>query len=400
VNRDLIGRLTYIANIRLPTEKAHGLQIVRMCEAWQALGIRTTLVHPARRQSAALRDVEPMAYYRVRSPFAVHTLRNLDVVRLEPWMPSRLYPAAHFAHAWHWARRAVRIAATRAPADLYFTRDITVARALIGRGLPAVLELHQLPQRWSLRLLRHVAAAPALRLLVTVTRLLREDVEARGIRLPRSLVWPDAVDLAAYDAAIPETRTADRRPVVLYTGHLFPEKGVGTLIDAALELAGVSVVIAGGMPGDVRAWRERVGVRAGGGTVELLGHLEPRRIAGLQKAADVLVLPNSGRHRHSARETSPMKLFEYMAAGRPIVASDLPAIREVLTHDVNAWLVRPDDPEALASGIRTLLDDPARGARLARQARADVERFSWRRRAEEIVAAAGGRVPGPRETVC
>jgi glycosyltransferase involved in cell wall biosynthesis len=97
----------------------------------------------------------------------------------------------------------------------------------------------------------------------------------------------------------------------------------------------------------------------------------------------VLVLPNPAS-AISTRFTSPLKLFEYMAAGRPIVASDLPSIREVLRHEENALLVEPGNPSALAAGVRRLLDDRALADRLSSAALADVQDYSWNRRAERL----------------
>jgi glycosyltransferase involved in cell wall biosynthesis len=77
-------------------------------------------------------------------------------------------------------------------------------------------------------------------------------------------------------------------------------------------------------------------------------------------------------------------MFEYMAAGRPIVSSDLPPIRDVLVHDVNAMLVPPGDAVALAAAVDALAGDPARAARLAQRAQSDVEQYSWDRRAERL----------------
>ena len=82
--------------------------------------------------------------------------------------------------------------------------------------------------------------------------------------------------------------------------------------------------------------------------------------------------------------TSPLKLFEYMAAGRAIAASDLPSIREILTDGENALLVKPGDPNALAAAIRTLINDGDLAQRLARAARTDVTRYTWTRRAERL----------------
>jgi glycosyltransferase involved in cell wall biosynthesis len=122
--------------------------------------------------------------------------------------------------------------------------------------------------------------------------------------------------------------------------------------------------------------------------VEFTGHVAPSKVAEVLRRATILVLPNPAS-AISTDFTSPLKLFEYMAAGRPIVSSDLPAIREVLRHDVNALLVAPGDPGALAEGIRRLVTDRVLAARLARQALDDVKQYTWERRAERLEALFG-----------
>ena len=109
----------------------------------------------------------------------------------------------------------------------------------------------------------------------------------------------------------------------------------------------------------------------------------PTEVADLLRGADVLVLPNPPS-AISTQFTSPLKLFEYMAVGRPIVASDLPAIREVLEDNVTALLVPGGDAAAIAAAVRRLIDDPALAARLARGAALAVRDYSWDRRAERI----------------
>ncbi len=392
-----VSSVTYIVNVRLPTEKAHGLQLARMCEAFQRLHIRTALVHPARRQPQWLIGMNPLDFYSVRCQFAVHTLPNLDIVRTERWLPGGLFTVAHFAHSLLWAEYAVRHAPLLAPADFFVARDIPVAAALVRRGLPTVLELHRAPERWSLRLLKRVAENPFLRVIVTMTEALRQTLASRGIAITKTTALHDGVDLERYEGP-PETPWRVDQPIVLYTGHLFREKGIETLVEAARRLApDVEVKVAGGMPQHVDEWRRRV-AEHGPDNVEFMGYLPPERIPPLQKGADLLLLPNSGQHPHSARYTSPMKLFEYMAAGTPIVASDVPAIQEVLEHDANALFVPPDDAAALADAIRALLTDRARGERLARQAAIDVRQYSWDRRAGALARAAGYEMHAPPGT--
>jgi glycosyltransferase involved in cell wall biosynthesis len=218
---------------------------------------------------------------------------------------------------------------------------------------------------------------------VTITRALATDLSTRFGARDRVLVAPDGTRLPApVDAATTARRDA---PIATYAGHLYAWKGVDTLVAAAAFLPHVRVRIVGGMPGEpdearLRAQAEALGASA---RVEFVGYVPPPEVAAWLSRSDVLVLPNVDTSV-SARYTSPLKLFEYMAAGRPIVASRLPALEEVLTDGLNALLVPPGDPSALASAISRLVAEPPLAAALAARAKRDVADYSWARRAERL----------------
>ncbi len=197
-------------------------------------------------------------------------------------------------------------------------------------------------------------------------------------------VVPDGARLAAartFTWAGPRSE----RPIVAYAGHLYPWKGVDVLIEALALVPEVAGRIVGGHPRESDLARLTALAAARGLTsrVAFTGLLPPQDVAGALDDADILVLPNTATEV-SARYTSPLKLFEYLAAGRPIVASRLPALAEVLEDGVNALLVTPGDPQALADAIRQLAADPALARRLAERAFGDAGQYSWARRAERI----------------
>jgi glycosyltransferase involved in cell wall biosynthesis len=173
--------------------------------------------------------------------------------------------------------------------------------------------------------------------------------------------------------------------VVAYAGHLYPWKGVDVFIEALRDLRGVQGLIVGGHPLEpdlarVQELAARFGIAA---RTTFTGLVPPSEVGPLLLDARVLVLPNPASAT-SATYTSPLKLFEYMAAGRAIVASDLPAFREVLRDDGNALLVEPGNPHLLAMAIGRLLEHPELADRLARRAFEDVSAFTWDRRAERL----------------
>ncbi|HEX9015482.1 MAG TPA: glycosyltransferase family 4 protein, partial [Chloroflexota bacterium] len=218
-----------------------------------------------------------------------------------------------------------------------------------------------------------------------------KEYVSRGFPEQRVVVAPDAVDLARF-AGLPDRKTARRSlgmpeepKVICYTGHLYEWKGAHTLALASSYLPeGYLVYVVGGTSEDLEAYRGFLGAQ-GLERVRAVGHVPPNRVPAYLAAADALALPNSGRSETSSRHTSPMKLFEYMAAGRPIVASRLPSLLEVLRDGENALLVKPDDPEALAKGLVRAVTDRDLASRIAEVAREEVAAYSWDARAKTIL---------------
>ena len=170
------------------------------------------------------------------------------------------------------------------------------------------------------------------------------------------------------------------KKIALYIGRLDGWKGIETLCEAAHLLREDTVVaVIGGEPMQVEDLSAKYP------EVRFLGYRPYRELADNQAAADVLVLPNTGRDKVSVRFTSPLKLFTYLASGKPIVASDLPSIREVLDESM-AYFFTPDDPASLARGIVLALSDP-QAQEKARIARSEAKRYTWRARAERILRA-------------
>ena len=116
----------------------------------------------------------------------------------------------------------------------------------------------------------------------------------------------------------------------------------------------------------------------------ILGQKQYSEIPYYLKSADVLVLPNSGKSNISKEWTSPIKMFEYMASKKPIIASDLPSLREILNEN-NAVLVRSDDFKALVNGIKMALNNINFSAKISTQAFKDVKQYTWEKRANNII---------------
>jgi len=371
-------KIAYIADIRLPTERGHGMQIVEMCAAFASLGHQVVLIISAV-GTGTIQDIERS--YGIPVRFSLETIRTPKLLNL-----------GRFGFALRSILFAMKAKdrVFQGDYDAVYTRGDAVA-AWIGRsGRKVFYEIHDtrtgLFQRRALR--RSTG-------IVAISQGLKDHCVSAGIPGASIVVAADGVDASRFilqkskEQLRADLGLSQNEKLVTYTGHLYSWKGAQTLAQAApLFDSNARALLIGGNPAELEHFGTEFGSSktASGEPAVLLAGLKPYALMPLYlKAADILVLPNSAKEAISRLYTSPIKLFQYMAAGVPIVASDLPSIREVLDES-NAVLVEPDSPRALADGVNKLLADAELGQRLARKAQEDVKKYSWTNRAAVIVA--------------
>ncbi len=379
-------RLIYLSNARLPSEKGNTVQSMQQCEA---LGRRASVEfwHPFRHNVMSAGDL--FAFYGVAPTFTLRQLPSWDLPALRRLWPRLGFFTQSLSFSAGCALRLLRergaVVYTRDPFDLLWVPLLTAARV----APPVFFEDHdgflRRPSPLRRSLIRSLAG------VIVTTTAHAESYLAGGIAGERLLIAPNGV--APERLRLPARRTAGEIRRVLYVGNLFPWKGVYTLAEAVRSLPPeYALTLVGGSPEAAGPFRAFLAAQGLNGRVTLAGYVPPPEVASHLAAADILVLPNSARHPLSSTFTSPLKLFEYMATGRPIVAADVPAVAGILIHERNAILVKPDDAQALAEGIRTIGEDPALGARIAEQASRDVTPYSWEARTEKVMAFMDARL--------
>ncbi|MEW5983554.1 MAG: glycosyltransferase family 4 protein [Acidobacteriota bacterium] len=381
-------RILVLADIRFPLERANGVQTIETCHALARRGHDVRLV------------VRPDTFRPPRDPLTYYGLPPVASLRIEA-------PSLPATPAWRrpaYLLRIVRRSATAAEADVIVTRDLTIARVLLALRavvrVPVVYESHGYAPVVSAEMpsLVSTATAPTRTKLarlarreryvwrhaagyVTITEGLRLELESRFGPRSSVAVVPDGARVPANATVAREMSTP---PVVGYAGHLYPWKGLDVFLLALARLEAIRGLVIGGLAGEPDLDRVRtMAEKLAPGRVTFAGAVPPGEVAPLLRAADVLMLPNPAT-RISSSYTSPLKLFEYMASGRPIVASDLPALREVLRDGQNALLVEPGNPSRFADAILRIVRDAALARRLASAALAEVTNFTWDRRADRL----------------
>jgi glycosyltransferase involved in cell wall biosynthesis len=386
-------RILYLADIRFPLERANGIQSMETCHALARRGHAVTLI------------VRPDTHVPPRDPYAFYGLPRIEALTIELAPSAPVAAARRTAYLSYAAGRSIG----RARHDLIVTRDLGLASLLVrlprSARTPLVYEAHGIAAVVAAALpdlLTHAPAASPFKLrrlerrdarvwrdaegYVTITAGLATELTRRFGARDRIAVVPDGVRLQTIASVDAESQRDPAHAFTIgYAGHLYPWKGVDLVVEAVTAIPGARGLIVGGHDGEadlqrLRMSAERLDCAA---RITFTGALPPPDVASRLREADVLLLPNPAS-AISTSFTSPLKLFEYMASGKPIVASDLPAIREVLRDGDNALLVPPADPPALTAAIRRLMDDPALAEALASRARVDALEYTWDRRAERL----------------
>ncbi|MBN1918112.1 MAG: glycosyltransferase [Verrucomicrobia bacterium] len=378
IRRAIVRRLSYIAVARIPGSRAHSIQIAKTCEALARRLEQVELVTP-RLSGATRMSPEPDGVRLVR-------LRVPDFLPLGRWAPQWLMRLLFDVQSALFAVVALVRALSRRRVDFYYTRSPFVALAFATAfGGRVVLELHLPPRGRMRRALLRVCRWWGCR-FVAISDTLRGDV---ALALHSS---PDAIGMAhdghdpAFFGSAPDRGAIRARYglpgdgfAICYAGSVATigaAKGVRHLV-AAFQLAaieGATLVLAGVDEGAVGA--PLAGVRP-------LGLLAPVEVGSLLAACDAALLsfPDDPAY---ARAMSPLKLFEYLGAGLPMIAPDLPNLREVL-DDTCAVLVPLQDSGALAVAMRRLACEPALRRALSRAALQRGAAYTWDARAERLL---------------
>jgi glycosyltransferase involved in cell wall biosynthesis len=364
--------ILYVSLSYVPSRRASSVHVMRMCAAFARAGHRVRLVAKRSHEPTA-HNLDDFAFYGVEPSF------SLDKV---------VYPARRGGAIVFAGGLLDILLRHRREVDLVYARDVLGAAIAVELRLPTVLELHEVPQHPLIRVLvRRLVGHRSLRGLVAISRALLEDLRAEGMvaRHGRTVVAHDAAD----PVPIVERDRSFPGPRIGYIGNLYPGRGVELIFELAARSPNLEFEVIGGSIDDLKRWRSRPQPP----NLHLLGFAPPSSLAAAYQRFDVVLMPYARQGVRAAqvgsdtsRWASPMKMFEYMASGIPIVASDLPVLQEVLRHEHNSLIAAAGDVTAWQRAIQRLLDDRPFAQRLAQQARADLEAsYTWDARARSIV---------------
>lgn len=369
--------LYYIANARMPTEKAHGIQIAKMCEAFIEEGVDVTLVVPRRR-------TEPLSvqeFYGLRCPVKVVMIPAIDWYtggRFGYLISSLSFVFSYLAFIVWKKIRGEKFILYTVDTDNYSSSALAVF------GGPIFSEMHgSKPASLAQKILFSRAKG-----IIAINKIIVDELR---YNFPSSktgyLVEPNGVDLSkfSFSGSKKEAREKLGLPandrIVLYAGRFFAWKGLEILPKAAVLSPEVRWQTVGG---DEDNFKKLTGATIPS-NLFFAGDRPHGEMSLWFAAADALLVLGTVRDVQSYRYTSPMKLFEYMAARRPIIASNTPAIREIV-NESQVIFYEPDDSEGLARAVRYALSGSEKLGPMIEASAKRATTSSWRSRAQRIIA--------------
>lgn len=359
----VISRIGYVSASRVPSQDANAVHVVHMCDAFAGLGHEVTL-YAERGDGGSI-----VEHYGLQHRFRV------------------CFQSRRRHRLWLLQQRLCRGRAT--DTGVWFGRRPSSLSRLAVAGYATALELHHPPRtRKQFEALERLVLAPRFVGLVAISHSLRRELLSQLPELApeRVLVAHDAVRAQNFRA--PALRS-DERVRAVYCGNFHFGKGVDTIVTAAALVPHVAIDLIGGTVTQIEALREIAPAN-----VRFIGPLPHHEAQRRLTAYDVALAPYGGvvrgtktpAHESLAAWMSPLKIFEYMAAGLPIVTSDLPVLREILEPDRDALMTQPANAAALANAIHALAINPELRLRIARAAQSRLSTHSWENRAQAIVS--------------
>lgn len=357
--------IVYTTSAKVPSRAANAVQSLKMCDAFARLG------HGVRLHCRKGDDGDVFASYGLTARFTFEPM----AVRGPPGLRTLAFE--------HDVRRASR---RRPLPDLYFSRDVYALLAVATTGVPMILEVHRTMEGASVEqlALSWLLTQPSFRGVVVVSRAMGRWYQSVFSELDPIVEPGAAEEVAVVEGVAPPLRRGALQ--VGYVGHLYPGRGIEVIAELANRMPDVDVHVVGGDDADVARCRNDHALP----NLTFHGFVRHVELPRLTRSFDVLLAPYQDKvyvkgGAETAGVMSPLKLFEYMALGLPIVCSDLPVLREVLDDDV-AMLVPAAGVNGWSEAVAHLRDNPMVRARLGQQALARFRaRHTWTSRASRIL---------------
>lgn len=370
----MTNAIVYMSASVLPSTAANSVHVMKMSSAFARVGLNVTLI-------GLHENLNDFSSSELRQAYGVSDNFRIQLLPRKSLLNFKLrYALGILMGGWV------------PPSTTIYTRVPKIAALAARLGRKCVLELHYPPSFVNQVFVRYHLNAPSGGMIVVITETLKQRlVHMLGIEADKVIVAPDGADTFPYN--IQPALAHSERCRVGYLGHLYPGKGMEVIKELAPRFPQADFIIVGGTEEDLQRWKTETYDLE---NIRFIGRVDHAETLAWLRSFDIALLPNQRRVSASGgggdigRWTSPLKAFEYMAAGLPIIASDLENLREILIDGETAFLCPPTDVEIWDSALRRLITDPELRQQIGDKAkRVFEENYTWERRARMIMSHTG-----------
>lgn len=393
----------YVANLRLPNEFAIGLYVVKVAESMWKLGYESFLLYPKKTQPPTFPFADLRKYYRIDR--GLH-LRAFSVIEFAntPWIMETIWK--HLRHqfvTWSLLLQTMFFLISH-QVTIVETIDrelIFLLRLVTWWYYPKVIYDAHIGPKTSYEKLFDWLMRPRVDLFMVNCQAFKDFYLRKGIDSKKIIVLANGYEPDDFKQRLgtKELREKLELPknkfIIGYVGRLETfgvEKGVSLMLQAVKKLKEKKIPIAalavGGPEELIKKYQKLTAkLNLSGKEAIFHSHIEPYHVPEFLLACDVLCMLYP-KVDHYYDKMSPLKMIEYMAAGKPIIASDLPSITQVL-NDEMVYFVRPGNRKALEQAILSIWKNPQEARKKAKKAHQFVQRFSWEKRQKRIFKKLG-----------
>lgn len=376
-------KLLYLHNVHIESTAANLVQVISMCNAFSQAGYLVTLVLGSR----SMDETSGRAFLDQR--FSLDNRVQLCFIRRR--FPQKIQKHVSFLYLGRIIRRI--------NPDLLFVRDPRFFKAALHSRRPVILELHHIRMHIGNRILNHVFERWILKgaqkkqciKVVAVSHALSDFWIKKGIAGDKIMALHDGFSPELFGQELPREaarKTLDLpmdRKIVVYSGNLQPNRGIEYILQLADYFHDVLFLLVGGDP-DRKKYYERVCFERHISNIQLVGHQPHNQVPVYLQAADILLAMWSDQVP-TIQYCSPLKVFEYLMAGIPMVVPGYPTILEVVEDRVDSFVAQPDNPQSFREILQLALqaDEATREEITANARQKAIKQYSWDHRAAALI---------------
>lgn len=364
-------------NGRIPSYTADGIAVMNTCHYISKNGFNLSLIIPDEMGLGKKKYNNEWSFYGLEKNFNIKKIRTPFTGMLSSILFLLKIACLSF----------------RGKQAIYHVRHIQLAVVVGILGRITIFESHNFKKAQNSKLLFHLFIFLIKRnksiSIISTTHAGAEAYQQCGVPADKIKVLPNGVDVRKFndiktpkDILRSELKIPKYQNVACHAGSLYEGRGIEEVLYAAKKLPDVLFLFVGG-PQKRVDYYENYCSEKGVKNVLFVGFIQQDKLHKYILASDFVLMPYTSKTK-TKEFMSPMKMFDYLASGRPIIATDFPVISEILDHRENAILVEPDSGRAIYDGIKLLTDSPELSAKIGKNALEEAEKYTWKIRGKEI----------------